>query len=263
MLIKIKKSAFTLAEVLITLGVIGIVSALTIPGLIDKFERQRNATVLKRAYSDLHSYVKMYALEKGCNTEKLSNCTSVDNKFATGFAVWLHDKQGFKDGIKEIYGDYMYFSYPNNRTKYNDINDIRDISKPLGRHYLISNKGYAYIISYFFNRYENTAGYKILSLNDSFIARIWILTDSKRRGKNIIYYKGAERPEVGRNLFELYITESQRVVPNGSPLCDSAKCSGSWCYYCGALPKSNSCEDNYNTCLQQVINDGWQIKYKY
>lgn len=45
------KSAFTLAEVLITLGIIGIVAAMTLPALIAKHEKIETITRLKRAYS--------------------------------------------------------------------------------------------------------------------------------------------------------------------------------------------------------------------
>lgn len=52
--IKLKsKKAFTLAEVLITLGIIGIVAALTIPGLMSRNEERVRATQLKKAYSVL------------------------------------------------------------------------------------------------------------------------------------------------------------------------------------------------------------------
>ena len=34
------KKAFTLAEVLITLGIIGVVAAITIPGLIAKYQKE-------------------------------------------------------------------------------------------------------------------------------------------------------------------------------------------------------------------------------
>lgn len=37
---------FTLAEVLITFGVIGVVAALVTPGIIENIERQRNAAIL-------------------------------------------------------------------------------------------------------------------------------------------------------------------------------------------------------------------------
>lgn len=45
------KKAFTLAEVLITLGIIGAVAALTMPMLIGHFEKTTTATKLKKFYS--------------------------------------------------------------------------------------------------------------------------------------------------------------------------------------------------------------------
>ncbi len=42
------KAGFTLAEVLITLGIIGIVAAMTIPGLIAKHQKIVTATQLKK-----------------------------------------------------------------------------------------------------------------------------------------------------------------------------------------------------------------------
>lgn len=45
------KKAFTLAEVLITLGIIGVVAALTMPMLIAHFEKTTTATKLKKFYS--------------------------------------------------------------------------------------------------------------------------------------------------------------------------------------------------------------------
>ena len=46
-----KKNAFTLAEVLITLGIIGVVAAMTLPTLIEKHQKKVTATRLKAAYS--------------------------------------------------------------------------------------------------------------------------------------------------------------------------------------------------------------------
>ena len=48
---KDKTFGFTLAEVLITLGIIGVVAALTIPGLIINYKKARTVTVLKETYS--------------------------------------------------------------------------------------------------------------------------------------------------------------------------------------------------------------------
>ena len=43
--------AFTLAEVLITLGIIGIIAAMTIPTLMSKIQERRYTTQYKKIFS--------------------------------------------------------------------------------------------------------------------------------------------------------------------------------------------------------------------
>ncbi len=50
---KNRKSAFTLAEVLVTLGIIGVVSAMTIPSLTQNWQRKAYVTQLKKSYSEI------------------------------------------------------------------------------------------------------------------------------------------------------------------------------------------------------------------
>ena len=45
------KKAFTLAEVLITLVIIGVIAAITVPTLITKYQKEQTVTRLKKAYS--------------------------------------------------------------------------------------------------------------------------------------------------------------------------------------------------------------------
>lgn len=47
------KNAFTLAEVLVTLGIIGVVSAMTVPSLMKNHQRQVYTTQLRKAHSEL------------------------------------------------------------------------------------------------------------------------------------------------------------------------------------------------------------------
>ena len=47
------KKAFTLAEVLITLGIIGVISAITIPTLLTKVRYVRDSAILKEDFSIL------------------------------------------------------------------------------------------------------------------------------------------------------------------------------------------------------------------
>lgn len=60
-----KKVAFTLAEVLITLGIIGVVAALTIPSLVQKYQEKQTVSALKKAYSTLQSAYTMAVQEYG------------------------------------------------------------------------------------------------------------------------------------------------------------------------------------------------------
>lgn len=75
---------FTLAEVLITLGIIGIVAAMTLPTLVNNYKKQIYVVGLKKAYNNLLvslNYVKYSNNisnldEIGWNT----NTTPIDNK---------------------------------------------------------------------------------------------------------------------------------------------------------------------------------------
>lgn len=59
------KKAFTLAEVLITLGIIGIVAAMTTPALIGKYQKQAMLTKLQKAYSILNTAMRLAEAEHG------------------------------------------------------------------------------------------------------------------------------------------------------------------------------------------------------
>ena len=55
----LKSAAFTLAEVLITLGIIGVVAALTMPALIQNYRNQVVETRLKKFYSTMNQAIAM------------------------------------------------------------------------------------------------------------------------------------------------------------------------------------------------------------
>lgn len=60
-----KFSAFTLSEVLITLGVIGVVSAITMPILVQNHQKQTTVNRLKSAYSTLYQAVQLSEADNG------------------------------------------------------------------------------------------------------------------------------------------------------------------------------------------------------
>ncbi len=92
-----KFKGFTLAEVLITLGIIGIVAAMTMPSLITNYQKKQTATQLKKAYSELCQALKMSEAEYG----------TMDN--------W--DFSGSGDENREKRNDFInYYILPNIKT---------------------------------------------------------------------------------------------------------------------------------------------------
>lgn len=70
---------FTLAEVLITLGIIGVVAAITIPTLISSYKKNVYITQLKKTYSQLTQALKQMAADKNCGNDLI--CSGL---FGTG-----------------------------------------------------------------------------------------------------------------------------------------------------------------------------------
>ena len=60
-----KHCAFTLAEVLITLGIIGVVAAMTMPALITNHQKKQTVVQLKKAYTVLSQALQRSILDNG------------------------------------------------------------------------------------------------------------------------------------------------------------------------------------------------------
>ena len=76
------KRAFTLAEVLITLGIIGVVAALTMPSLIEHHQKQVVETKLKSFYSIMNQAIQIAAIDEGgldeFNTTLANSCSDAE-----------------------------------------------------------------------------------------------------------------------------------------------------------------------------------------
>ncbi len=103
-----RKSAFTLAEVLITLGIIGVVAVMTMPPLIEKHQKQVTIARLKKIYSVLSQQI-LFA-----NTQDIraNEYLSVGDKLSAGAAedyfkiYWLNYFNGASILNGSPYGGY-------------------------------------------------------------------------------------------------------------------------------------------------------------
>lgn len=106
-----KNIGFTLAEVLITLGILGILAALTLPGIITKYKRISAETKLKKFYSSINQSLLMAIAEYGeINFEFLENTNNDKNseeiekffkQYITKYLVKIKDEK-FNDNYYDV-----------------------------------------------------------------------------------------------------------------------------------------------------------------
>lgn len=82
-----KKSAFTLAEVLITLGIIGIVAEMTIPTLMNNVQNQAYVSGMKKGFSVLSQANSALIAESGSLTAAVNSYGSLTNALASKLKI--------------------------------------------------------------------------------------------------------------------------------------------------------------------------------
>ena len=76
-----KSKAFTLAEVLITLSIIGVVAALTIPTLIQRTGNEELVSRLQKAYSTLSQATEAIMTENGSPKNWVTDIDNIYNLY--------------------------------------------------------------------------------------------------------------------------------------------------------------------------------------
>ena len=92
-LITSQKSAFTLAEVLITLAIIGVVATMTIPTLMTSYKEKQTVSHLWRVYSTLSQAFKLAEAEHGSMATWGLKRTSAGIDPDTGENIYDHSAQ--------------------------------------------------------------------------------------------------------------------------------------------------------------------------
>lgn len=82
-----KLSAFTLAEMLITLMILGVISALTLPALKNHAEEQKFVALTKKSYSDLVAVISRLEAKYGESQFWQYQSTPVENECIKEFQV--------------------------------------------------------------------------------------------------------------------------------------------------------------------------------
>ena len=104
-----KRFGFTLAEVLITLGIIGVVAAMTMPTLIANYHKKVYVNQLRTNVSLLSQAVKKYLADQGVDTLALTNMPNNDEELKRFFNEYLKIVNDC-DGRYYVEGKYGCFN---------------------------------------------------------------------------------------------------------------------------------------------------------
>ena len=163
-----KRTAFTLAEVLITLGIIGIVAALTLPSLIHNYKIKQLKTAFLKSSSVIQNALNNTANEYGidnindfnsiCNAVSVSetgNCRNgnteqfkeISDTFISNFVVVKKVQVPYPKYVAQNYNGKAKFGYGN-------LYGITTFNTPNAGAYLLQDGSLVSAISFF---YHNSA----------------------------------------------------------------------------------------------------------
>lgn len=109
---ELMNKAFTLAEVLITLGIIGVVAALTMPSLIQKHKEKELAVGIRKLYADINNALRLSQVESDGDIDysTVFNPNNTNYESAIAFAKYFNGAKVCKDrnACKDLYHRIKY-----------------------------------------------------------------------------------------------------------------------------------------------------------
>lgn len=132
------KGAFTLAEVLITLGIIGVVAALTLPSLIQKYQEQVLENQLKKMYSTISQGIQKAMADDGVSnfsdTELFQSCIYPEQKSdaCAQMVKKYFNVAAVKSDRREYYDNVIQVEYMDGREVFSRDKSKREFRMSLG-----------------------------------------------------------------------------------------------------------------------------------
>lgn len=243
-----KIKAFTLAEILITLSIIGIVASLTIPNMMANYQKTQYVVGLKKIYTQFSQVLIKMAADAGCVGDL--GCA-----FDSGYDSDTGDyKVDFDTDLNEI-GDKIASYFKVVRTCRQNVDTgcwANKVSRNIDNTNVSSDND------------SKTSGYRFVTADGMFIQ----LADAPFRNCNFSYDKvkkycipinfdvnGIKPPNTyGRDIhsFILMNDNGPKIYPEGGPDVYYYKNNNA----CGA----NNSKDGFR-CTGRVIEEGWEMNY--
>lgn len=201
--------AFTLSEVLVTVMIIGIIAGLTIPAIINSYQKNLTVNKLKKVYSQLIEAIKLAEIDYG------------------DMSTW-----NLNLSAREIGNRYL-----KNYLKIDNKKNALQVNSNLNYKYM-NGKIYS-------NAVLSSSNSAVITLIDGSL----IFIDSWRPedASFVTIYvdiNGYKPPNtIGKDTFRLVLNKNLKTI--------------------GPEPSRGDCVNTGESCIKKIIEDGWQIKYKF
>ena len=236
-----KLFGFTLAEVLVTMGIVGVIAAMTTPVLMANVQRQALASSLKSTVGDLENAFAAAISSEGVDT---LDQTSI---FTSGTAN-IHSSAAEKQAIINSLGRYL---------KLGDVNINEDSWN------FYANRGAANPRQMGTN--GKPAGQRDIEGNALSIPlkngavmffRTW---NAGHAVANVqIDVNGIEGPNVkGRDIFRFFLQDNATLAPFGSQI---AHDNGGGALWTATCPRNNNITDG-DTCTARLVENNYNFDY--
>lgn len=252
-----KKIAFTIAEILIVIAILGFVAAVTIPVMVKDYLRTLYSTGAKETYAQFNNVLKKINADYQCDNDL--RCTNI---FANGTTTQTLGKEFvkyFKVAI-DCETSIDQKCWPDN------TNDNFDGSSSTNNNFNTSNYYYKFTgangMSYAIHNYKddysadcaNNASTGVFG-NNSFMSQVC--------GVLIVDVNGYRKPNTkGKDTFIFYITNGRGPLayPSGGMDDNMAGTNNYW-----NQESRNYCNTSTNTdgkyCTARLLDKGWDMDY--
>lgn len=232
-----KKMAFTLAEVLITLGIIGVVAAMTIPTLINNSQNKEYLNSFKKAYTNTAQAFMLIAQEESCTgdlsctnlfDESTSDTQTVDQNVYTALSKKFRTIKncGYSTGVTddECFPTHKY------------LVGAGTVNRPGVRFVMSDGIGV---------NIEDLAGNCALFTDKYLCALISFDTNA-----------GKLPNKMGRDTYSVYLQKNGTLIPHGY--------GGTWDV--NVTTPQDVCKTDVSiaygkSCAARIIEEGWQMNY--
>ena len=222
-----RRFGFTLAEVLITLGIIGVVAAMTMPAITAKTEKQETLAKLKKVYSVLSQGIKRSEIDNGeISTWPVGEeITDVNAYFEKYWKPYYKNPKICQTAVACGYKD---------NNAWTNLNGVLT-----GWSVVTSSSRVLFMLS------DGTLIFSPRNTTNS---------DTEVKYVNLFYVdiNGSKNPNIlGKDVFIFTLIDKKSLRPYG------------YNKEYNDLDCNTQSTGNYNDCTAKIIADGWQFKDDY